>query len=381
MKVGILTLKLHSNFGYLMQAYALQKVLRDVGHDPYHFYIKEERETLIQRLIVFFKKIVKNIVFGSHYVLFPYHPTSEEMEYKDKNTWDFIKNHIQLTPYIPLLTTQKAKRLPTYDAYIVGSDQVWRREYTDDILCYFFNFTPNNANRMAYAASFGTNELSYSSKAITECKELLKRFSVVTVREDDGVRICREYFDCTATKVLDPTLLLSMDDYLSLIDPHEPVLSKESYIFTYILRPNKEKYNHIKKFAAEKGLKVVNIMPEKLELVGRKRLEDCKYPSISTWLNAFLHAEYVLTDSFHASVFSIIFKKQFYVMNDRVGGSTRIPSLLNTFNISNRDINAYKEIENIDYENVSPILNSQKKRSRTIIEDFLKNCKHENIIC
>jgi hypothetical protein len=309
MKVGILTLRLHSNFGFLMQSYALQKIVKEYGHEPFHFFIKEEPLNAYEKVIGFFKKIARNTISGTHYPLFTYSPTEEDMKYKDRNTWDFINKHLTLTPYIPSLTTKNAHKIPAYDAYIVGSDQVWRREFTDDILCYYFNFTPDNAKRMAYAASFGKDTISYSRKAIEECKRLLTRFDAVTVREDDGVRICKEYFDFNATKVLDPTLLLSQNDYIELIEDPEIPFSEEPYIFTYILRPNKEKLDFIKRFSDDRGMKVINIMPEVLEKVGKRRIDECVYPSISTWLKGFSQANMITSISlcFYPFILSILF--------------------------------------------------------------------------
>jgi len=371
MKVGILTLRFHSNFGFLMQSYALQKIVKEYGHEPFHFYIKEEPLNAYEKVIGFFKKIARNTISGTHYPLFTYSPTEEDMKYKDRNTWDFINKHLTLTPYIPSLTTKNAHKIPAYDAYIVGSDQVWRREFTDDILCYYFNFTPDNAKRMAYAASFGKDTLSYSSKAIDECKRLLTRFDAVTVREDDGVRICKEYFDCNATKVLDPTLLLSQNDYIELIEDPEIPFSEEPYIFTYILRPNKEKLDFIKRFSDDRGMKVINIMPEVLEKVGKRRIDECVYPSISTWLKGFSQANYILTDSFHASVFSIIFNKIFYVINDSTGGITRIPSLLNTFGLTNRYARDYDgTVQIINYDEVNQTRYKRIKDSKVFFDSF-----------
>ena len=372
MKIAILTLKFHSNFGFLMQAFAMQKVVRKLGHEAYHFYIKEETVSIKKRLVLFFKKLIRNIISGANYSLFPYYPTNADREVKDKYTWDFIKKNIQLTPYIPSLTTRNAKNIPIFDAYIVGSDQVWRREFTDDILCYFFNFVPENTRKMSYAASFGKDNVTYSRKTLEECKKLLKSFDYITVREDDGVRICREFFNTDSTKVVDPTLLLSKDDYLSLIDDDELPLCEDPYIFIYILRPSKEKSEFINRFSHDRNMKVINIMPQKLEIVGKAHLDECIYPSISKWLKGFSQAAFVITDSFHASVFSIIFHKQFYVVNDKNGGITRIPSLLKSLDINGRYSHEYKgNVVDINFNNIDSILNKQREFSMSILSSFL----------
>ncbi len=372
MKVGILTLKFHSNFGFLMQSYALQKVVKALGHEPFHFYIKEETEPIYNRIIVFFKKIVKNVFFHTNYPLFPYYPSESDRIYKDKNTWDFVHKNISLTPYYPSLKRIRKSSSPLYDAYIVGSDQVWRREFTDDIRCYFFDFLPDNIKRMSYAASFGTPTIDYSDKNLKVCRGLIRKFEKVTVREIEGVKICNEYFNQDAVKVLDPTLLLSSGDYINLIkDPNIP-LSKKPYIFTYILRPNEDKAKFISRFAKDRDLEIINIMPSRLEKVGKRHLSECIYPSISDWLKGFSQADYILTDSFHASVFSIIFHKQFYVINDKDGGSTRIPSLLKTLSIEHRfDCDYNGQIFDIDYEKVDKILERERASSINLIKSFL----------
>lgn len=373
MKVGILTLKLHSNFGFLMQSYALQTIVRRLGHEPYHFYIKEEPISLWKKAELLVKKAIKNVCFGEHFKLFPYYPTAEDYAFKDKNTWRFIHDNISLTPYIPSLTTEHTNKIPKYDSYIVGSDQVWRREFTDDILCYYFNFVQEDKKRMSYAASFGTDTISYSKRKLNLCKDLLNKFDLVTVREDDGVRICKEYFDHDAIKVIDPTLLLTSDDYEKLIDVNETSLSQEAYVFVYLLRPTEEKTNFVEKFSREKGIKVVNIMPKMLEKVGKGRINECVFPSISTWLKGFKEASYVITDSFHASVFSIIFNKQFFVINDKIGGVTRIPSLLNMLNLNDRYANVYKpDLEEIDYDSINKILLDKRNEAINLIKTFLK---------
>lgn len=374
MKVGLLTLRFHSNFGFLMQAYALQKAVKKLGHEPYHFYIKEEPVPLFEKIVIFFKRLARNLFWGAKYQLFPYYPTNSDRMIKDKNTWNFINDNISLSPYIPSLKTKYAKKIPLYDAYIVGSDQVWRKEFTEDIRCYFFSFAPQGSKKMSYAASFGKNTISYSNRIKRECKNLLKEFSYVTVREDDGIRMCKEYFDCDSTMVVDPTLLLTSEDYSLLIKDPDTLLDKEPYVFTYILRPNKEKLDFINRFAKDRHLKVINIMPKVLEKVGKKHLSECVYPSISTWLKGFSQAEFVITDSFHATVFSIIFHRQFYVVNDNYGGKTRIPSLLNSLGISGRYSCDYNDIIiSIEYDEVEKILKSRRKTSIEILSDFLNS--------
>lgn len=372
MKVGILTLPLHSNFGYLMQAYALQVVVKKLGHQPYTIYTREEPVPYRRRISNAIKRFVKNIFCKTDYTIFPYYPTANDYQYKDKNTWNFIKSHLSLSPYVNIDTKEGIDSICNYDAYIVGSDQVWRREYAGDIMFYFFDFLKENQRRMSYAASFGNAKPTYSADLRNKCKQLIASFEVVTVREEDGISLCKHMFDKKAQKVLDPTLLLTKADYEALIDTNESDVPLKKYIFAYILDNTPEREQIIEQFAKEKHYEVFKLLPKRLEDEGKAHIDECIYPSIATWIRAFAGAEYIFTDSFHGTVFSLLFNKQFSVFCNYKRGASRIVSLLNDFNLACRLVkNSDLPSETIDYNSVESILSEKQNESMRILTSFL----------
>lgn len=370
-KVAILTLRLHSNFGYLMQVYALQKIVRSLGHEPYTFYIKEEQPS--------FKAKVKEVVYnlyvkcfkGEQTYIFKKWITDDERETLDKNTWDFIKKEIQLTEYIRTPRDFYTFDTSNYDAYIVGSDQVWREPYSISLPLYFFSFLDSEKKRMSYAASFGRSDINeYSSNQKKQCKELLQKFSIVTVREKDGVDICMKEFGINAKQVVDPTLLLPEEDYIKLANKGAFQDCKESFVFAYILDPNPYKWDIINKYASEKDLKVVNIIPSR-DISNIKSLEDYIYPHVYDILSGFANAAFVFTDSFHASVFSIIFRRQFFVFPNEKRGNSRILSLLEDYGLSDRLLSGVVSDSYINYDTISPSVSLKIKESKEYLNSFL----------
>ena len=375
MKVCILTYQLHSNFGFLMQAYALQQIIRKLGHEPYTVNIRVRPLSLRANI----KHLIKSLLL--HLLrLIDYSPlywiTTKEQTYIDQHTWRFVKGHLQLTPPINSIKDLKHVIGNLYDFYIVGSDQVWRKEYCPDIPSYFLNFVSDYKKRASYAASFGVSTPGYSPQMIAKCKKLLAKFSAVSVREADGVKICREIFGIPAVHVLDPTLLLEKFDYMKLINPADKFqLPSSTYILAYILDNSFEKKQFIEYISKQRHSSVFYIKPKEVYEVGYKHIKDCIYPSISTWLIAFEHADFIVTDSFHGTVFSIIFKKQFVVFDNPQRGSSRMKSLLNDFSLEKRlvfpDEKNEMNFEQIEYNKISTIILEKRKESINFLKSVL----------
>ena len=369
----ILTYCLHSNFGFLMQAYALQQIVKALGHEPYivdivkPFTFKEKIKYTVKSVLLYISRRVN--------ITLPW-ITSEEQAYIDCHTWQFLKAKLQLTPSVKSIKDLKHKVGRQYDFYLVGSDQVWRKEYFPRIQTYFFDFLLDDKKRASYAASFGVSNLNYSPRMVEYCRNLLAKFSAVSVREADGVRICKEIFGVSAVHVLDPTLLLDKSMYLELIDPNDKVdFPSTSFILVYILDKTIEKIQFVKEFAQRSHLDTYFIKPENVNEVGIDRIEECIYPPVSTWLNAFEKADFVITDSFHGMAFSIIFQKQFIALDNPQRGSSRIKSLLKDFSLMNRlfslDNRVNADFELIDYVKVNELLLDKKEKSISFLKSVL----------
>ena len=225
MKIAILTQPLKSNYGGLLQAYALQKSLSKLGHDATtvnRFFLPKTKlkvlENFIKRVLLVYIKGRKDIE------VFPLQPSKKEQEIMATNTSAFIKNNIALTKTISS-TVELEEMIEEYDAFVVGSDQVWRPKYSPSIYNYFLDFiekdNPKKVKKLSYAASFGVDSWEFTPEETSKCSSLIKNFDAVSVREDSGVALCKTYLGATATHVLDPTLLLSKEDYLKLIEKYK----------------------------------------------------------------------------------------------------------------------------------------------------------------
>lgn len=376
MKIGILTQPLQRNYGGIIQNWALQQMLNFLGHESETISLNGDKrpngKLVAMRCISFVKCIVKRYLLNRQdlyfYSIFDprYNPAAPK--YADK---EFI-NGINKTKCVTAdfnLTKVVAKL--GYEAFIVGSDQVWREEYSPNILSYFLDFLPeyDKRKRIAYAASFGKSRDYISKEKISECRRLLQRFDTVSVRENEGIEIVKSDFGREQVeKVLDPTLLLTAEDYEKIIlskDRHQ-----KPYIASYILDKSEEKSSILKQIADIKKLPI-----NEIDIEGK----NGKWATMSQWLANFADADFVVTDSFHGTVFSIIFGKPFIAIANKDRGLDRFVSLLGELNLQDRlvfdldDFEAKKDllISALDYKLVNNNLNNLRKASIKFLTDAL----------
>ena len=294
-KVAILTLNFNDNIGGVLQAYALQKFLDDNYYDS----------TFLQ----------------SHDY---WHKLSFVNKLKRRTVTDFskIKND--------------------YQSYIVGSDQVWRREFIcgkwkESWKSYeplFLKFTKDwNVRRIAYSASYGKETFDFSDK-MNDVVNCLNRFDAISMRELDATDYINSITDTETVNTCDPTMLLNVKDYL---DVCKDVSTKENGLFTYLLDSSEEKTKIEKKILTALNLKKVS------------RLEN----NVEEWLASFRDCKCVLTDSFHGVVFSIIFNKPFICVFNSGRGGSRFNTLKELFKIDNRVVTSLKDL-NLDVLNECP---------------------------
>ena len=258
----------------------------------------------------------------------------------------------------------------------MGSDQVWRPLYSPCITNYFLDFlsTDDKVKKVAYAASFGVDDWEFTEEETIVCRDLLKSFDGVSVREDSAVDLCAKYLDREdALHVLDPTMLLEKEDYIHLVEKeNEP--KSEGNLFCYVLDKSEEKDKIINAIAGEINAAPFTRMPKcpKTYENLKNRLEDCVFPTVTSWLRAFMDADMVVTDSFHGCVFSIIFNKPFWVIGNKGRGMARFNSLLSLYGLQNRLINS--DCKPIDIN--APIdwarINAVKKEWQEKSVDFIK---------
>ena len=334
MKIGILTLPLHTNYGGILQAYALQTVLERMGHEACVI----QRSWRIQ--IVWWKfplqivnRCIYRFVFGRNVALFSELKWNNNQTVIERNTKEFIDKYIH-TYQVKQISDIREK---DFDAIVVGSDQIWRPKYYRLHYKYiedaFLSFTKKwSVKRIAYAPSFGTDAWEYSKVETQKCGSLLQKFDVVSVREKSGVGLCEKYLGRKDVQwVLDPTMLLDKEDYERLI-PKDTIAPGD--LMCYVLDANDEINNLITRIASENDMKVFQAASDvdNVLLPIEKRIQ----PPVESWLSGFRDAKLVITDSFHACVFSILFRKPFVVIGNKNRGYSRFESLLKRFGLENR---------------------------------------------
>jgi polysaccharide pyruvyl transferase WcaK-like protein len=377
MRTAILTQPLHNNYGGLVQAYALQTILKRMGHDAWTVDLPFRDTALIYIKGCVIRIILKFIFRRDVPVIFPCRPGEREKIIISKYTKEFVREHIRTTECIPSVRHIKKLRKYNFEAFVVGSDQVWRPRYSPGISAYFLDFLGENSHvrRIAYAASFGVDHWEYNPALTRKCKKLAQKFDAVSVREDSAVELCRENFEVTAVRLLDPALLLERGDYEKLIRDRVP--AKEKYLMHYMLDQSAEKDAIIDKVKNNLELKLLTVLPQKpFTRESRSTIEQCIYPPVTAWLEGFSGAEFVVTDSFHGTIFAIIFNRPFIAVGNKDRGLTRFTSLLKTLDLQSRLVSDISEVDQVlsmpvNFDRVNEILRKEKIRSMEFLKQNL----------
>ena len=324
MRIAIVTLPLHTNYGGLLQAYALKRVLVGLGHEADVLDLKEKMPVPkgFKAPFVYMSRMMKRLLKGKNGPeVFREIRYRRELPERSRFTSDFVKSHIQ--PRI--IDRYEDIKEGEYDAFVVGSDQVWRPLYFNGIANAFLKFTEGwNVRRLSYAASFGTDQLEYEYMQLEECARLLSCFDAVSVRESSAIGMCSEWFDCDhAVHVLDPVMLVPAEEYRSMASSRtaHPASGK---IMTYILDPSDEK-NHVLDFVR----RVSGYDTYSLDLSGT-------VPPVEQWLAGFADCDFVVTDSFHGCVLALMMHKRFIAVGNNRRGLARLNSLLSMFGLDQR---------------------------------------------
>lgn len=370
MRIAVLSLPLVDNYGGILQAYALQKILEEMGHEV--VFLDMDRIVklpLLTRWRHYTIKLMKNIIFNAHETIKWDREYNKEIEVKRKYTYLFLQKYIKR---IELHRSYSELGKNSFDAIVVGSDQVWRPRFfwhaplVDAYLAFAKEW---DVKRISYAASFGTDEWEYTSKQTIECCRLLKRFNAVSVRESSAVLLCKQQLGVDAQHVLDPTMLFDAEYYIALFKQANTPIS-EGDLMCYILDSSEQKCELID-FVSETLSLNPFYVDFKYEISVDYQKEKVKSP-VEEWLRGFYDAKFVVTDSFHACVFSILFKKPFVVYGNKYRGMARFHSLLSMFGLEDRLVTTLDEASAIisrpiNWDGVYTRLTEWRKRSK----DFL----------
>lgn len=379
MKIGIATLIGEFNYGNLLQSYALQTVLERMGHKVITLNRRTESvsfKLLFIRLASLINSLFKRYILRNKKILFV-SPLAEDYNphYRlNKNEMhSFVNRCIKRSKPLRSSTAMyQYHKKEQIDAYVVGSDQVWREDYCLSIEENFFSFLRGEkAKRIAYAASFGVEKNAISKEKLSICAELAKKFDAISVREKSGIDICNKELGVEATHVLDPTMLLDKEDYIQLFKATNTPKS-EGDLLIYILDKEEQFTDYIEKFAKENTLQPFYFHQHKIDAINYSH----KLSSIEKWLRGFYDAKFIITDSFHACVFSIIFQKPFICIGNKNRGMSRFDSLLSMFDLTDRlvdisELNNYK-ISDIDWGKINKTLSIKRNEAHIFLETSLQ---------
>lgn len=347
-KIGIITINDNDNYGNRLQNYAVQEILKKLNIKPITIknnpitntknkYIlrkikslfKKENYSKVKERKICFEEFNKNIIFSSK----------------------------KINPYC---------KLSDYEYFLVGSDQVWNPNFGRLREVDLLEFTEPN-KRIAFSASFGISDLpeEYNEKL----KRALKYYKSISVREDAGKKIIEKVVGRRNVQVLvDPTMLLTADEWDKVSKKPEQ-LKTDKYILNYFLGKLSEKRKaEIDRIAKENNCEVINILD-------RNSPFYCTGPSEFLYLEK--HAFLICTDSFHSSVFAILYNRPFIVFtreDNTVSMNSRIETLINKFNLKNREFNGTnitKENLNKDYIETYEILNEERKKAISFLRESI----------
>ena len=381
MKIGIITFwQSNDNYGQVLQCFALQQQLIKLGHKP--FLIK----------YVPLQKIIRTSIAGKLWKIVQIYPIflrlrkmqkakqakAFALKNRQRRFDEFRENHIVTNGAIYHGLSDIQNNPPEADCYLCGSDQVWSMLLdNDENQAFYLNFGDKDTKRIAYAASFGRDV--YPMELNGKLHDMLVKFNAVSVREKSGIGICKKV-GIQAVDVLDPTLLLSMKEYVRIIE--KPFVN-EKYFYTYSLNITSEKdlcWKALLDYANQYGFKSISTTSSGY-FIGKEICLNTEYvyATIPQWLGYIQNAEFVATTSFHGIAFCLIMHTNFVyfpLKGIHSRGNSRVVSLLDSLGLHEkifRDAMTIKQcIEHpIDWNKVEAKLNVKKNASISFLENSL----------
>lgn len=359
------------NYGSTMQAFALQKTVMELGYGNRIInYVPNKREKLAffcksSARFVTLKAKIENKKIESKFL------NRDEIDLKNRKFEEFYENSFFLTEMIPVQNQMKSLN-NKYRIFLCGSDQIWNPNYFKK--CNFLDFVSESNRKIAYAPSIGTTQLTENEKR--KMKSYLDRFDKISVREESSKRLIESVVDKPVQVVCDPVFLLSREKWIEKMQLKEP---EEKYILCYFLGDNPEYQKMTEKL--QESLKIkVKIIPTNTfgYALG---FETQKTVGPKDWLSLLYGAEFVLTDSFHATAFSIIFNKSFYVLKrfsdtSPKSQNSRIYHLLNMTGLEDRiwqNTTNVSYIENDIWKTVDEKMRTERETSTLWLKNALED--------
>ena len=385
MRIGIITFwESNDNYGQVLQAYALQQVLKDMGHSPFQIRYSLCASRVNVTRSSFIKKVLKLITIYPLIKSFKRKMSKRrddayEMVIEEKNKTrkfiDFREKYICKSEIIYNSLEEIRANPPVADCYITGSDQVWTMLLSNENnKAYFLDFGKSSIKRISYAASFARN--SYPKELKEELKKQLDKFDAISVRENEGIDICKEVGRSDAVCVLDPTFLIDSKKYAYL---SATTTTPDHYVFVYsinIREPEEISWKEVVRYSRQNNIEIITTTSSG-HFAGREILSDTEYlyATIPEWLAYINNADVVITTSFHGVAFCLIFNTPFvyFPLNGKgAKGNGRVLNLLKSLELDNRvyqgDLERIIE-NNIDWGKV----NNSLTRLKEVSYDYLNS--------
>ena len=383
--IGLVTCYFHHNYGSMLQAYATEMIMQQMGlpfqtiacKAPINYMQENKILYIIKKLLIADWKMrlgkmkierakKENPMFAKNWNI------------RNKAFNQFAETFFHVSPYCKN-REELSKMAENYSAFLVGSDQLWRTDSVEHGY-YTLEWVPDHIRKIAYSTSIGVKEVPWFQ--VEKNKRFMNRFDHIALREQSACDLVYKLTGRKVPVVLDPTLLFTGDQWLG-IQQQEP-LTNGKYIFCYLLGDNPSQREFIKNVKEKTGYKIVALQQLDDYIPSDEGFADeAPYIGPREFLNYIRNAEYVFTDSFHCSVFSILYKKNFFTFSRFAEGAkqstnTRIDNLLHITGLEDRRMTKDKTVEDVisykgSFDGVNVRLNAYRKSSMDYLNNALKN--------
>ena len=399
MKVAIVTLQLHTNYGGVLQAFALQRIIENLGNEVEIIQLGEilpepRGMNALRRILT---RSFRKYVLGQRGVeIFRERRINGEFPIVGVEFVRFFREYMNIRH----VSSFNEIGSDDYDAFVVGSDQVWRPKYNPNLLHSYLDFTwadagrhdgsaPAeaadgmsggwNVRRLAYAVSFGSDVWEYPKALTRRARRLAARFDALSFRELSGVENAGKHLGVSSETVLDPAMLFDADEYVSLIwrcggqcKGRRKDFSRPLEILEYILDRTADTEALVTRLEGQLAMPARRFLTANPR--GRGEISLRVQPSVESWISGICGASYVITDSFHACVFSILFHRPFAVVGNRGRGLSRIEWLLGQLGLESRFVGNGDSLpgQDMGWDDVDARLDRLRSESMDFLKKNLK---------
>ncbi len=367
MKVGILTFHRANNYGAVLQAYALQETIQQLGHEVEIVDYKQQYIESKYRKVRLNTKSILSLVRSIASTVIHYHEFSQ----RERNFNSFRFNNLALSKN----SYDKVSEIQGFDALISGSDQVWNPKATGYDKAFFLDTPESTIKKISYAASLGRDKITEEEKNFIQGN--IANFDSISVREESAKDIVSSLTNKDITRVLDPTLLADPKIWDKFLSKNE----YGDYLLVYSVGPLNNLLEIVNKTSKKLGVKVLFITEKKIK-TGSNQVH-LKGVSPEKLLTLIYNANFIVTNSFHGTAFSLIFNKNFLTIPHKDSGA-RMIELLHMAKLDKRLIKDAERVnglieKNINYNTVNAIIDIEKKKSIDFLQNELGIANRKNL--